>query len=271
MNRPWARDRVLRRPVLGALAWGVVAITACGEPPAPIPADQSMPIGPRPAPERTGPFRNPRTDRPGPREPATLEPGQVAGLLSRAAADTAAGRTLEAAVALRECANREPPHVQCEGELAIALAEQPAYRAEALYYLEQATALDDPSAPAEFWVRLGSAAVAMRRNAEAAIPWRRAIDRGDDSAEAWARLSRALQSDANRTAEALDALVQACSRDPARTDWAVERSVLLAQLGRNSEAVTLLRDVLARDRGKDPDRDARLEARIAELATAPAH
>ncbi len=234
--------------------------------PTPIRVSNTEPaLQPARAPQRTGPFRNPKLDAPEKREGTQLNEADLEEILTQARKAKADGNDNEAIRLLRKCANKEQPSGRCEGELALILLPLPAFKADANYFIDQACALDDPAVDADFYVELGQAANMRGRMNSAATAFRHALDRGKDDADTWVRYAGALQSDPGKLGEAAVALARAYERDPTRHKLMLDRATLLAQIQDHDQAARLMREYLETDKNLAPARRKAIESRSAEL------
>ena len=205
----------------GRAAWllaaaGLLAACRCQEPEPTRVSDQAPLIEPPSRPERTGPFKNPALEGPGPREGAQLPPEEIAAAIEQGREEAAAGRPLVAAAALRRCANKIPPSIACEAELGIVLAEAGTHKATADHYLAAASEVDDPAVDDDTYRRLAAVAAKRARFASAASALGIVAKRGHATADDYAARADALQNDPTRLEEAIDALDRAYELDPTR-------------------------------------------------------
>ncbi len=251
-------------PLAAALA-GLLAAACKNDPPPPKNVTDQPVLAPPKRPERTGPFRTPSTDPPPPRSEPQLPPEALADVLAKAEAARQAGDTIRASVLLRRCANKVPPSIVCEGRLALVLLPQRAYKAEAEYYLAEAIR-GEGEHPVDLDRALAEAAMARGNAGLAAEALGRVAAAPGATAADWTALARALSADRGRLGEAVEAYEKALALDPA-PDVRHELAVILAQLGRNDEAIAAFEAFLAATKGQDPARDRRIRARIEELRT----
>jgi len=256
----------------GTLACGTFTLgtLACSTPPPPpsklSEAESPIQEAAMPTSEIESPFRRPNKEPPLPRSAPQLPPEELAAALKRADEALKIGDALNAAAALRSCANKIPQNVRCEGELGAVLASSPPFKYEADYYLDQvAGAADDPALDAAYYRRLGEALRAKGRFADAAVAFQRMIDRTTPAtAEDYNLLATVLQGAPDRLYEAAEALRRAYELDPTRIEWVRDQAILLGQTpDKIPRAIELFEEFKSRTR--DPDMLAETDRRIGEL------
>lgn len=258
------------RPASVALV--AALLVGCGGTPAPPPPTKVEETKHAAAPQRMArdphnPFRLAERDPPPPRSQPQIPAAEIDAALAAAAAARAAGDDFEVMRVLLPCANKVPKHTRCEGELAMILGRIPARRAEARYYLEQASADDDPSADADFYRRLAAALRDAAMFPAAVTALERMLARTPEpSAADYELLAATLQGIPSREAEAAEVLQRAFERDPTRFDYIRDAGLLLAQLpDRRAEALTLLQRYRNTLDTTDPDALARITSQIEAL------
>lgn len=261
------------RPAPAALV--AALLLACPGSPTPPPPTKTSDVQqpsvlkdpPRVARDPNSPFRRPDKDKPLPRSEPQLPPAEVEAALAASAAARTSGDLYTATTALRQCANKIPKSTRCEGELALLLLDTPHHEVEARYYLEQATADDDPGADAEFFRRLSAALVRTGLLREASETMRRMIERlPEPSAADFAALANILQGMPKREVEAAEALHRAFELDPSQLDYLRDEALLLAQVPeRRAEALERLLRYRDSIRTTEPDKAANVERQIADL------
>lgn len=259
------------RPAPAVLA--AALLVACGGTPTPPPptevvdASQLPLVPPRTPPTAASPFHHPDKEPPPARSEPQIPAAELDAALAAAAAARAAGDTLEVTRLLFPCANKIPKHIQCEGELAIALAGYAPRKAEARYYLEHAVADDDPTADADFYARLAAAMLKMPMWPEAAVALQRRIARlPEPTAADHVALAAVLQGIPKRTSEAAAALQRAFELDPGQLDHLRDAGILLSQLPeRRAEALAMLTRYRDAVRTTEPEKLSTVQAQIEQL------
>jgi tetratricopeptide (TPR) repeat protein len=216
-------------------AWFLaVALLACGPPPAPAPSKVSengnLLANKPPAPAIPSPFVNPNKEPPPPRSEPQLPPEELAAVLAKAEQERQIDALVQSGLTLRQCANKVPQSVKCEGELAAILAKTPRHKYEAEYYLTQAIGADDPGLDAAYYRRLGEGLQLRGRYEDAATAFARMIERlPAPTAADHALLATVLQGVPSRLADAADQLRRAYELDPTRHEWLRDEAILLGQ------------------------------------------
>ncbi len=216
-------------------AWSLaVALLACGPPPAPAPSKVSengnLLANNRPTPVLPSPFVNPNEEPPPPRSEPQLPPEELAAVLAKAEGERKIDALVQSSLTLRQCANKVPQSVRCEGELAALLAKTPRHRYEAEYYLTQAIGADDPALDADYYRRLGEGLRVRGRYEDAATAFTRMIERTPKPTAAdHALLATVLQGVPSRLSDAADQLRKAYELDPTRHEWLRDEAILLGQ------------------------------------------
>lgn len=257
------RTRDPRRPSRAALALAAaVLISSSGAgcrkaDQQPVKVDQGA-SAQRARAERTSPFKNPKRDPPGPREPAQLEGEALESNIAEARRLLASGDSIRAMHLLYKCANRNPPSVRCDGELGMLLLENRTRKAHADYFAAEAVRLDEPEADRDFYRRLAEMAASRGRFTVAIDALQRIIARGEAEAEDYVALSHALQSDSKRLHEAIAALETAYGLKPEEHAWLHEQAVLMAQTTDKQAAIELF------ERYKEAVKDDAAQVAIAE-------
>ena len=211
--------------------------------------------------DRTTPFKNPKRDPPGPRQPAQLSGEELEANIAEARRLVESGDSIRAMHLLYKCANREPPSVRCDAELAMILLENRTRKAHAEYFAEEAVRLDEPAADSDLYRRLADVAARRGRFTVAIDALQRVIDRGDATPDDFVALSHALQSDSKRLDEAISALTKAHELEPERNDWLFERAVLIGQTPDTQKARELFeqyRETLPEDSKERAEIDERI-------------
>lgn len=254
---------------LVASLWLTIAGAGCSggarQPePTPLSKEQAL-VDPPKRPARTGRFRNPNVDPPGPRGGAQLPEAEIEAALAEAKRLADAGEINRAMLALLPCHNKEPASVRCDGEMAILMLGLGTRKAHGRHFIDEAARTDDPKADADFYRRLAATAKKHGRHETAAAALAKVLAREPDGAADWLALSRALQTDGARLEEAIAALDKVLALDPeASPEIRFERAVLIAQTADEARAIEAFEEYL-----KLPSADASSVAlakeRIAEL------
>ncbi len=242
-----------------------LAGSACKrEEPTPTKIGDQDPLAPHRRPERTGPFKSPKDEPPGPREGQQLDAQALEKALAEADEWLAKKENVRAMRALMGCVNKVEQSVPCEARMAMAILPIRNYRAHALYYLAEASKVDQPEAPTSLYRDLANVAIDHARFEEAAAAIGIIINRGEATAQDYAALANALAADSSRIEETIDALEKAYALDDTQHDWLRDRAILVAQTGDAEKALGLFEEYRAKVPGSTPEL-ARIDVRIAEL------
>lgn len=262
-----------RRSILRPMARAEMALfvgclfVGCGgaEPPEPKKVAEIEPVvKPRVRPVRKGPFRNPNTEAPGPREGDQLPDAELAEAIARGKALMAEGRATVAIQALRKCANKIPQSVACEAELAITMFEAKQQLAHAKHFLLEAANAQPAPADDALIRRIGETAIAKSQYPAARAAYGTLQSREVATADDLEQLARALQAQAGSVDEAADAYARAYSLDPTRHELLRKRATLLGQNGDHTRAADLFQAYLDKAKPEEKIKFA-LERRIAML------
>lgn len=238
------------------------------EDPAPTKVSDREPlIQPPKLPERTGPFKDPSVDPPGPREGGQLPAAELEKVIADGRQKAEAGQTALAMQLLRRCANKKPQSVSCEAELAIALTQAKKYKAHARYYLNEAAKVDDPETPSNVYRRLAKTAADYAQFEAAASALGIIANRGEATAQDHANRAGALQADSSRLADAVAAYAKAYELDPTSYEYLQQQATLLAQLEDYEKSIALFEEY--KDKvGNHSPLVPMVDRRIAELQEA---
>jgi tetratricopeptide (TPR) repeat protein len=251
-------------------AWFLAAVLlACGSPSAPAPtkvSEQGNLLAPKPAaPAIESPFVNPDRDPPKPRSEPQLPAEELAAVLAKAEQERKIDALVQSSLTLRQCANKIPQSVKCEGELAAILAKAPRHRYEAEYYLSQAIGADEPGLDADYYRRLGEGLQARGRFNDAATAYERMIERSPKPTAAdHALLATVLQGVPARLSDASEQLRKAYELDPTRHEWLRDEAILLGQQpDKIAQAIARFEEFKTKTTAADVIADT--DRRIAEL------
>jgi tetratricopeptide (TPR) repeat protein len=252
------------------LALLLTAVACRSEAPVPTEIDPSDPLVKRPRrppPDPDNPIRRADRHPPEGREGTQLGAPELEAALARFTDARAAGNDAVAITELRACANKNPPSARCDGELGLALVVTEGRRAEAVYYLVEATKVDDPAASADLYRRLGDRLRALGQLEEAVTAFERVLAR-EDTADAHAALGHALQSLPGRLEDAAAELGKAWALAPEQHGLLFDQATVLGQIrepGPSGRAADLFSTWLALPAtAQDPRRPA-AELRVTEL------
>ncbi len=242
------------------------AVPACrSETPEPKKVSEVEPaVEPKVRPERKGPFADPNTEPPPPRNEPQLDDAAVTKAMADARAHAAAGRSTVAIQTLRACANKVPQSVACEAEIGLLMLEAEQQRAHAHYYIAQAAAAEPADAEDALYRRLGAAAMkaAQFETARAAYGVLRARDVA--TVDELMQYAHALQADASTTDEAADVYARAYELDGTKHELLRKRATLLAQAGDHARAADLFAQYVELAAPEPRVKNA-LETRVAQL------
>lgn len=212
-------------------------------------------------------FPHPDYEPPGERGGAQLDADALRTALSEGQAFLDKKDYVRAASKLRPCANKEPQSAACEVLAGIATAYQKRRRGESRYYLEQGIAgAKTEKLPPAMLTGAGEAASRLGRPEMAAEAFSLAIEAGDGSADAYARLSAAFQGVPDRRDRAVVALQKAVDLDPAHEKNLFDLATLVAQTDDTARATALFEAYLKKFDGQDKGRTEAAKRRIPELA-----
>lgn len=214
--------------------------------------------------EKPSPFSNPDKEPPGPRSGKLPEPEAVAKLVADAQKQIDAGRIMPGVAILRRCANKVPPSVACEAAIGMALSTTRKHRAYARYYMAQAAEIDDPAVGADTYRALAKAAHDDSQFATEASALSVVVARDEATADDYSALGGALSADPARRPDAAEAYRKAYEADATRYEDLRKQAVLLAQVGREEEAISAFEEYLEKAGAHSPHK-AGVENRLDQL------
>lgn len=242
-------------------------LLGCGGGKAPEPkkvAELEPVVKPRVRPERKGPFRNPKTDAPGPRAGEQLAKSELEAAIAQGRALRAEGRATVAIQALRKCANKIPQSVTCEAEQAITMFGAKQQLAFAKHFLLEA-ANGQPVSPDDgLYRRIGETAIAHSQYPAARSAFGVLLARDVATVGDLENLAQALQAERGNADEAADIYARAYALDPSRHELLRKRATLLGQNGDHTRAADLFQSYLDKAEPEEKIKLA-LEQRIAML------
>lgn len=242
-------------------------LVACGGGEAPEPkkvAELEPVVQPRVRPEREGPFRNPKTQTPGPRAGEQLSESELEAAIARGKALRAEGRATVAIQAFRKCANKIPQSVTCEAEQAITMLGAKQQLAFAKHFLLEAANGQPASPDDELYRRIGETAIAHSQYPAARSAFGVLLARDVATADDLEHLAQALQAERGNADEAADVYARAYTLDPTRHELLRKRATLLGQNGDHTRAADLFQSYLDKAKPEEKIKLA-LEQRIAML------
>lgn len=242
-------------------------LVACGGGEAPEPkkvAEVEPVVAPKVRPQRQGPFRNPKTDAPGPRADAQIPESELAAAIARGKALRAEGRATVAIQAFRKCANKIPQSITCEAELAITMFGAKQQLAYAKHFLLEAANAQPASPDNGLLRRIGETAIAQSQYPAARAAYGVLLAREVATADDLEQFALALQAERGNADEAADIYARAYALAPSRHELLRKRATLLGQNGDHTRAADLFQTYLDKAKPEDKIKLA-LEQRIAML------
>lgn len=242
-------------------------LVACGGGEAPEPkkvAEVEPAVEPKVRPKREGPFRNPKTDPPGPRTDAQLPEPELAAAIARGKALRAEGRATVAVQAFRKCANKIPQSVTCEAELALTMFGAKQQLAYAKHFLLEAANAQPASTDDGLLRRIGETAIANSQYPAARSAYGVLLAREVATADDLEQFALALQAERGNADEAADIYARAYALAPTRHELLRKRATLLGQNGDHTRAADLFQAYLDKAKPEDKIKLA-LEQRITML------